>query len=240
MNETTKLTIVIPVYNEDNTLCEVIQRVYDACGKESKCVFVDDGSSDMTLDILRKMARKQDIVLHKENGGKGSAVRMGYAYATGDYTIVQDADLEYSPEEIPKILLFASKNDYDAVYGSRRLKKQKQFAHLLHFIGGTTLTYICNILYGSRLTDQPTCYKMIRTSLIKTIPLQENDFRFDPEITCHLLRRGITIHEYPISYAPRTVEEGKKIGWKDWFKWVWVFVKMRLVSQETIHLKKVV
>jgi len=203
-------------------------------------VFVDDGSTDSSLAILRAIARSQDTVLTKKNEGKGSAVRMGYQYATGEYTIVQDADLEYSPEEIPMLLHFAKTKNHKAVFGSRRLKKQKQYAHLTTFIGGTMLTYICNVLFRTHLTDQPTCYKMVRTDLLRTIPFKENDFRFDPELTCALALRKVSIIEYPISYAPRSIAEGKKIGWRDWFKWVWVFVKMRLVSQETIHLKKVV
>ena len=227
----------MPIYNEEATLEEITRRVHIACGEFSQIIFVDDGSRDQSLVIAQEMARDQDIVLTKENGGKGSAVRMGYEHATGHYTIVQDADLEYDPEEIVTLLEYAEKDNLPVVYGSRRLRKQKQFVHLLFFIGGSMLTYLCNILYFSRLTDQPTCYKMVRTDILKTIPLRENDFRFDPELTCMLLRRGYKIKEQPISYHPRSLEEGKKICWKDWFRWVWVFVKLRFVSVKKMTKK---
>ena len=225
-----RLTIVIPAYNEERTIGQIIDRLHAAC-PFAELIFVDDGSKDRTLEILRAKVRSNDRILTKPNGGKGSAVRMGYQHATGVYTIVQDADLEYSPEEIPALLPFAEERNLPALFGSRRLKKQKQYAHLLTFIGGSSLTVICNILYGSHLTDQPTCYKMVRTDLLKTLPLRENDFRFDPELTAMLLRRGIPIAEYPVSYHPRTVAEGKKINWKDWFRWVWVFLKLRWVAK---------
>lgn len=221
-----RLSIVVPVYNEEPTLASIVERLHHACGF-AQLIFVNDGSKDRSLEILRSLARPEDIVVTKENGGKGSAVHMGYRYATGHYTIVQDADLEYSPEEIPELLKFAEEHDAAAVFGSRRLKRQKQFVHIMFFIGGSMLTYICNFLYRTRLTDQPTCYKMVRTDILKTLPLKENDFRFDPELTVMLARRGISIREYPVSYHPRSVAEGKKINWKDWFKWVWVFVTLR-------------
>jgi dolichol-phosphate mannosyltransferase len=224
-----RLSIVMPVYNEERTLGEIIDRVFRACGDFAEVIFVDDGSKDRSLEILRQKARPQDKVLTKENGGKGSAVRKGYDHVKGRYVIVQDADLEYDPEEIPGLLAFAEENNHQAVFGSRRLKKQKQFVHFSFFIGGTMLTYICNILHRTKLTDQPTCYKMVRGDILQTIPLKENDFRFDPELTCALARRKIHIAEYPISYHPRSKAEGKKICWIDWFKWVWVFLKMRFI-----------
>jgi len=221
-----RLTVVVPVYNEEKTLPVLMSRLQKACGF-AQIIYVDDGSRDASPQILREHARPQDIILTKPNGGKGSAVRMGYGHATGRYTIVQDADLEYSPEEIPNLLAFAEQRNLPAVFGSRRLKRQKQFIHLLFFIGGSMLTHLCNVLYRTRLTDQPTCYKMVQTDLIMMLPLGEDDFRFDPELTVYLARFEIPIAEYPISYTPRSIAEGKKINWKDWFKWVWVFVKLR-------------
>ncbi|PIR52893.1 glycosyl transferase [Candidatus Peregrinibacteria bacterium CG10_big_fil_rev_8_21_14_0_10_49_10] len=231
-----RLTIVIPIFNEEKTLEAIATRVFAACGDFAEVIFVDDGSKDRSLEIARSLARPQDTVLTKENGGKGSAVRMGYAHAKGTYVIVQDADLEYSPEEIPGLLSYAEEHHLEALFGSRRLKKQKQFVHLLFFLGGSVLTYICNLLYGTKLTDQPTCYKMVRGDILKTIPLQENDFRFDPELTCMLARRGVRILEQPISYHPRSLQEGKKICWKDWFKWVWVFLKLRFVPKKAFSV----
>lgn len=229
-----RLSIVMPVYNEERTLETIITRVFKACGDFAEVIFVDDGSRDRSLAILKRLARSSDSVLTKPNGGKGSAVRMGYGKATGHYVIVQDADLEYSPEEIPSLLTFAEAQNLPAVFGSRRLKKQKQFAHFTSFIGGSMLTVVCNLLYGTRLTDQPTCYKMVRQDVLQTLPLHENDFRYDPEITVMLVRRGIAIAEYPISYAPRTFAEGKKIGFRDWVLWLWVFVKLRVVSKKRL------
>jgi glycosyltransferase involved in cell wall biosynthesis len=225
------LSIVVPVYNEERTLPTLIERLYSSCGDKAQVIYVDDGSSDRSLEILRSLARPQDSVVHKENGGKGSAVREGYRHAQGMYTIVQDADLEYSPEEIPVLLAHAQARELPAIFGSRRLKKQKQFVHISFFVGGSMLTWICNILYRTRLTDQPTCYKMVRTDILKTLPLRENDFRFDPELTVMLARRGIAIVELPISYHPRSVAEGKKINWKDWFRWVWVFARLRFLPR---------
>lgn len=230
-----RLTIVIPIYNEEKTLRDITEKVFAACGDFAEVVFVNDGSKDNSYAIAQEIARPQDKVLTKENGGKGSAVRMGYDHASGVYTIVQDADLEYDPAEIPGLLEFAEKNNYEAVFGSRRLKKQKQFVHFAFFVGGSLLTYICNVLYFSRLTDQPTCYKLIRTDVLKTMPLQENDFRFDPEVTAILLRRGYKIHEYPVSYYPRTVEEGKKICWKDFFRWLITFGKFRVIPKSRLY-----
>jgi glycosyltransferase involved in cell wall biosynthesis len=224
---TARLSIVVPAYNEEQTVGQIIDRLHAAC-PDAECVFVDDGSKDSTLSILKTKASPSDIVVTKENGGKGSAVRKGYEHATGTYTVVQDADLEYDPEELPMLLEFAERGNHVAVFGSRRLKKQKQFAHLLTYIGGSLLTYICNALYRTDLTDQPTCYKMVRTDVLKTFPLKENDFRFDPELTVMLARRHIHIAEAPISYHARSYKEGKKINWKDWFKWVWVFCTLRL------------
>ena len=224
----------MPVYNEERTLETIVKRVFAACGDFAEVIFVDDGSRDHSLEILRRLARPQDTVLTKPNGGKGSAVRMGYAQAKGRYIIVQDADLEYSPEEIPALLSFAEAHDFPAVFGSRRLKKQKQFVHFTSFVGGSLLTIVCNLLYRTHLTDQPTCYKMVRGDVLKTLPLKENDFRYDPEITVFLARRGVKIAEFPISYTPRSFAEGKKICWKDWFKWMWVFMKLRVAAKSRL------
>jgi glycosyltransferase involved in cell wall biosynthesis len=197
---------------------------------------VDDGSKDQSLQILKEKARPQDTVLTKQNGGKGSAVRMGYQHAKGSYVIVQDADLEYSPEEIPALLQFAEQGNLPAVFGSRRLKKQKQYSHLSSFVGGSLLTLVCNVLYRTGLTDQPTCYKMVRGDILKTITLEEDDFRFDPELTVFLALKGVRISEHPVSYHPRTFAEGKKINWKDWFRWMWVFLKWKVLPRPSKNL----
>lgn len=226
-----RLSIVVPVYNEERTLPTIMAAIVKHCGDFSEVIYVDDGSKDGSLAILKANARPQDTVVTKPNGGKGSAVRMGYSHARGVYTIVQDADLEYNPADIPLLLEVAERNNAESVFGSRRLKQQKQFAHMTTFLGGSLLTLICNVIYGVRMTDQPTCYKMVRTDILQTFPLKENDFRFDPELTVFLLRRKCKILEAPISYIPRTYAEGKKIVWQDWFKWVWVFVTLRFAPK---------
>lgn len=230
-----RLSIVMPVYNEEPTLREITERVFAACGDFSEVIFVDDGSKDSSLEIAHSLARPQDTVLTKENGGKGSAVRMGYEHAKGNYVLVQDADLEYSPEEIPGLLAYAEEHNSGALFGSRRLKTQKQFVHLAFFLGGTTLTHYCNLLYRTKLSDQPTCYKMVRGDILQTFRLRESDFRFDPELTSVLARKGVFIDEQPISYHPRSLEEGKKICWKDGFKWLWVFTKLRFISRKRLE-----
>lgn len=232
--ETARLSIIVPAYNEERTVGQIVDRLHAACGAFAECIFVDDGSTDRTLQILQEKAGPHDQVFTKRNGGKGSAVRMGYAHATGIYTIVQDADLEYSPEEIPALLAKVEGEHLPVVFGSRRLKKQKQFAHLPAFIGGSALTHFCNFLYGTYLTDQPTCYKMVRTDILHSLVLRANDFRFDPELTALLARRGIPIVEYPISYHPRSFAEGKKIGLKDWFLWMWEFLRLRAASRARV------
>lgn len=225
-----RLSIVVPAFNEEATLPVIIERLHRAC-PFAQCIFVDDGSKDSSLAIMRRLASPEDIVFTKSNGGKGSAVHMGYQHATGVYTIVQDADLEYSPEEIPLLLAHAEEYHLPVLFGSRRLKEQKQFTHIAAFVGGSMLTFLCNLLFRTRLTDQPTCYKMVRTDILRSLALKANDFRFDPEITALLALRGIPIAEYPISYHPRSFAEGKKIGLKDWFLWVWEFVRLRVASR---------
>lgn len=229
-----RLTVVVPVYNEERTLPLLMERLQRACGGIAQIIYVDDGSADRSPQILRACAQPQDLVLTKGNGGKGSAVRMGFQHARGRYTIVQDADLEYSPEEIPSLLAFAEERNLPAVFGSRRLKKQKQFRHVLFYLGGTFLTFYCNLLYRTRLTDQPTCYKLALTDLLQILPLTEDDFRFDPELTALLARCEVPIAEYPVSYRPRSLAEGKKINWKDWFRWMWTFTKLRLTPLRSV------
>lgn len=223
---TPRLTIVVPAFNEERTIAQIMDRLHAAC-PFAQMIFVDDGSSDETLAILKQKAGQSDLVLTKSNGGKGSAVRMGYGHADGVYTIVQDADLEYNPEEIPQMLAMAEAGDLAAVFGSRRIHDEHKYVHIKYYLGGRLLTGIFNFLYGTRLTDQPNCYKMVKTEILKTLPLQENDFAFDAELAAMLARRKISIAEFPTSYSPRTVEEGKKIGWRDWFRAVWVFVRIR-------------
>ncbi len=223
------LSVVVPVYNEERTLVELLRRVREAC-PSAELIVVDDGSTDSSLALARAHVQPGDTVLSKPNGGKGSAVRAGYGVARGRYVVVQDADLEYDPADIPRLLALAEAGDHPVVFGSRRLKRQRQYVHVTFFVGGTLLTWICNALYGTRLTDQPCCYKMVRSDVLRKLRLEEDDFRFDPELTAQVSRLGFPIVEHPVSYHPRTVAEGKKIGWKDWFRWVGVFVRLRFTA----------
>src|SRR3989338_1461954 len=229
-----RLSIVMPIFNEERTLLEIIKRVYAAC-PFAEVIYVDDGSTDRSLEIVKSLARPQDTVLSKENGGKGSAVRMGYAHAKGTYVIVQDADLEYSPQEIIPMLERAERENLPAIMGSRRILKQRQYAHIKYYIGGTVLTWIFNGFYGTRLSDQPNCYKMVRRDILVTLPLTEDDFRLDSELTALLARRGFAIAEYPTTYHPRSVAEGKKINWKDWFRAIQVFLRGRFLPRKKLH-----
>ena len=228
MQSQRRLSIVIPFFNEERTLGVLMDRVHHAC-PFAEWVLVDDGSTDASLAVARARARKgSDLVLTKPNEGKGSAVRIGFAHATGKYVIVQDADLEYDPREILTLLERAETDELPAVYGSRCLRGRPPVAHVKYYIGGVLLTSYVNFLYGTRLTDQNTCYKLVRTDLAQSFPFRHNDFRFDCEMTVFLRRHGHHILELPISYAPRTAAEGKKIGYRDWFRSLWLLTVMRL------------
>lgn len=224
------LTIIVPVYNEAATVKTVMDALHAAC-PEAQLVFVDDGSKDDSLAILRANARPNDVVVTKPNGGKGSAVREGLERATGDYVVVQDADLEYDPGEITTLLAEAAAHPGSAVFGSRFLHANP-VRYRRFLIGNKAVTLALNALFLSRVTDSYTCYKLLPTPLFRSLRLESRGFELEAEICAKCLRAGIPIREVPITYAPRTVEEGKKIRFSDAWKGVRTMWRIRISRLE--------
>jgi len=224
-----KLTVVIPVYNEKNSLLEIIRRV-QAVPIEKEIILVDDFSTDGTRDVLRDLERREFKVLyHEKNQGKGAALRTGFQRATAEFVIVQDADLEYDPNDYSKLLQPVLDGRADVVYGSRFSGQRKNMTSL-HTLGNLFLTGVTNLLYRTSITDMETCYKLFRRETIQGIRIEGNRFNFEPEVTAKLLKRGLRIVEVPISYSGRSASEGKKITWRDGFSAVWTLIKYRFTE----------
>ncbi len=214
MQDTYSLSIIIPVFNEEKTIDIVMQKIKEHI-PSAQMILIDDGSTDQSFLRINKEKRTSDSVITQKNQGKGSAVKRGLQCATGEYCIIQDADLEYNPEDILHLLEVALQESHTAVFGSRRMVHEKKYAHILYYLGGVCTTWWTNILYGIRLTDQHTCYKLIRTDVMKTLELNEKGFGIDTEITIELAKKKIPIVEIPIQYKPRAKKDGKKITMKD-------------------------
>ena len=219
------LSIIVPVYNEELTVVSVMKKLMQTF-PDAQIIYVDDGSKDGSLALLKQNARPQDKVVTKFNGGKGTAIREGLLYAEGSYTVIQDADLEYDPSEIHELLKVAQDENREVVFGSRFLKKNPTL-YKIFLLGNKALTLCVNVLFFSRLTDSYTCYKLFKTGIFRSLDIKSNGFEMEAEICCKCLKRGIKIREVPISYKPRTIEEGKKICLKDAFKGVAMMVKIR-------------
>ncbi len=212
-----KLSIVIPVYNEKNTIEKIIGRVQNVnLELDKEILLVDDGSTDGTQEILRKLETDEvKIFIHEKNQGKGKALQTGFSKASGDFVIIQDADLEYDPKEYPQLLAPLLDGRADAVYGSRFLGGPHRVLFFWHYLGNKMLTTFSNMLSNLNLTDMETCYKVFRKEILDKITLKSKRFGIEPEITLKLAKLKCRIYEVPISYSGRDYSEGKKIGWKD-------------------------
>ena len=226
-----KLSVVIPVYNECATLHRVIARIL-AVPLQMELLCVDDGSTDGSREILAELQNEHPQIrmfLQPRNMGKGAALRRGIREATGDFVLIQDADLEYDPAEYSILLEPLIADKADVVYGSRFMGgRPHRVLYFWHSIGNKLLTLACNAVSNLNLTDMETCYKVFRREVIQSIPLEENRFGFEPEVTVKIARRRLRIYEVGISYSGRTYEEGKKIGWKDGLWAIWCLAKYAL------------
>ena len=221
-----KLSVIIPVYNEERTLAEILRKVHAAGVHE--ILAVDDGSTDGSWAALQEASAAMPelkLLRHEANRGKGAAIRTALAVATGDAVIIQDADLEYDPAEYPTLLQPVESGRADVVYGSRILGGNPA-SYRRYYWGGRFLSFATNLLFGSRITDQHTCYKLFRTDLLRSLPLRENGFGFCAEATALLLKRGARLVEVPVSYRPRSIGEGKKIRWHDGLRALWIVARI--------------
>jgi glycosyltransferase involved in cell wall biosynthesis len=226
-----KLSVIIPIFNEKNTLEEIIKRV-QATGIPNEIILVDDGSIDGTKDIVNQYSGKEGfkVILHEKNQGKGAAVRSGLDAATGDVLLIQDADLEYDPRDYPALLEPIKEGLADVVYGSRFLGASRRVAMFWHMVANKLLTLFTNILYDTILTDMETGYKVFKKQVVEDMPLHAKRFEFEPEFTAKILKRKYRIFEVPITFNPRDYEEGKKIGLSDAFEAIWALIKYRFVD----------
>jgi len=225
------LSIVIPVYNEQDTLAAAIERVL-TIDVRKELVIVDDGSSDRSREILEALGRDHGVhvVLHADNYGKGAALRTGFAHATGDLVLVQDADLEYDPADVPALMAPILRGDADVVYGSRFLDDPTdpdRARPFFHTVGNRWLTWCSNVVTGLDLTDMETCYKCFRRELLADIEIESPRFAVEPELTAKLARRGLRFYEVPIRYNGRGYRDGKKITWRDGVAAMWAIVRYR-------------
>ncbi len=226
-----KLSILMPVYNEHSTVEEIVKQVMSV-DLDKELIIVDDGSTDGTVAILKeKIEQLPDVRVfyHGVNQGKGAAIRTGKQYIEGDIAIIQDADLEYDPNDYHTLIDPIVKKRADVVYGSRFLGPRRAFL-FWHYLGNRFLTFVTNLLYDTMLTDMETCYKAFRAHILKEITIRSNRFDFEPEITAKIFKRGYKVFEVPIYYSGRDFSEGKKISWKDGFRAIWTIVKFRFTD----------
>jgi len=226
-----KLTVVIPCYNENNTIQTVVERVLDCPLENIEIIVVDDASTDGTQETLMRSTESlvTKVIYHERNLGKGAAIRSGLNVATGDVVVIQDADLEYDPNQLPEMFELIKADKADVVFGSRFLGGgPHRVVYFWHMVGNRFLTLLSNMLTNINLTDVETCYKMFRRGVIQSIEIEEDRFGFEPEITAKVARGNNRIYEIGISYYGRTYAEGKKIGWKDGFRAIYVILKYNI------------
>ena len=224
-----KLSVVIPVYNEKPTLETLVKRVL-AVKISKEVILVDDASTDGSRELVKKLSKQPNIraIFYGRNQGKGMAIRSGIKEARGDYIIIQDADLEYDPQDYFKLLKPIKEGKAEVVYGSRFTGEHRNM-FFWHWVANQFLTFVTNILYNTTLSDMETCYKVFPTKLIQSIKLNCRRFEFEPEVTAKILRQSIRIYEVPISYAGREYSEGKKIAWPDGLVALWTLIRYRLL-----------
>jgi glycosyltransferase involved in cell wall biosynthesis len=225
-----EITFLIPAYNEARTIGEVLDRVA-ALDLDFEAIVVDDGSTDATADIVASHSRASERVhlLRKTNGGKGSALRHGIPYCRGDIVVIQDADMEYDPGDVPALIEPIKRDVADVVYGSRLTGGRPQRAYMFwHLVGNRFLSLLTGLLFNTTITDMETGYKVFRADVLKQLRLTENSFGIEPEITGEICRRRLRIYEMPIAYYGRTYDEGKNITWRDGFRAVFVLVRTRI------------
>ena len=224
------LSVVMPVFNEAATIDEIIRRVI-AVPVRTQLIVVDDCSTDGTRDTLTGLQRELGftLLLQPTNRGKGAALRAGFEAVRGDIVVIQDADLEYSPEEFPQLIELICDGRADVVYGSRFIGRHRVFL-FTHYLGNRLLTLVTNVLYNTMLTDMETCYKVMRTDVLRSMTLRSNGFGIEPELTAKIFKRGYRVYEIPITYDGRGYDEGKKIGWRDGVVALWVLLRFRFTE----------